>query len=98
MAFALLDEPDVIAKWDVPPQQIGDVLALSGDSVDNIPGAGIGRKTAATLIREHGELKTLLNNLDQMKSERTPRKTACRARPNPSEPQNGRTGLVPNCR
>ena len=36
-AFALLGEAEVTAKWDVPPSQIGDVLALAGDSVDNIP-------------------------------------------------------------
>ena len=70
-AFALLGEPEVVAKWDVPPRQIGDVLALAGDSVDNIPGAGIGRKTAATLIREHGGLEALLNNIDAVKSQRS---------------------------
>jgi 5'-3' exonuclease len=70
-AFALLGEPEVVAKWDVPPQQIGDVLAIAGDSVDNIPGAGIGRKAAATLIREHGGLEALLNNLDRVKSQRS---------------------------
>jgi 5'-3' exonuclease len=69
-AFALLGETEVMAKWDVPPRQIGDVLALAGDSVDNIPGAGIGRKTAATLIREHGGLEALLKNLDAVKSDR----------------------------
>jgi DNA polymerase-1 len=37
-AFALLGEDQVSAKWDVPPNLIGDVLALAGDSVDNIPG------------------------------------------------------------
>jgi DNA polymerase-1 len=69
-AFALLGETEVIAKWEVLPQQIGDVLAITGDSVDNIPGAGIGRKTAATLIREHGTLENLLANLDAVKSQR----------------------------
>jgi len=53
-AFALLGEEQATAKWDVPPKLIGDVLAIAGDSVDNIPGAGIGRKTAAGLIREFG--------------------------------------------
>ena len=70
-AFALLGEAEVIAKWNVPPQQIGDVLAIAGDSVDNIPGAGIGRKAAAALIREHGGLEALLNNLDQVKNQRS---------------------------
>jgi len=70
-AFALLGEAEVLAKWDVPPAQIGDVLAIAGDSVDNIPGAGVGRKAAAALIREHGGLEALLQNLDRVKSEKT---------------------------
>jgi 5'-3' exonuclease len=69
--FALLGEAEVTTKWDVPPSLIGDVLAITGDSVDNIPGAGIGRKTAAALIREHGDLETLLGNLERVKSLRT---------------------------
>jgi 5'-3' exonuclease len=70
-SFALLGEPEVTAKWNVPPKLIGDVLALSGDSVDNIPGIGVGRKTAAALIREHGSLEALLANVDKVKSIRT---------------------------
>src|SRR5262249_690079 len=71
-AFALLGEDEVTAKWEVPPNLIGDVLALTGDSVDNIPGvAGLGRKTASALIREFGSLEKLLNNIDKVKTERT---------------------------
>jgi 5'-3' exonuclease len=70
-AFALLGEDQVSAKWDVPPNLIGDVLALAGDSVDNIPGVGLGRKTAAALIREFGGLESLLANIDKVKSART---------------------------
>ena len=68
--FALLGEQQATAKWDVPPKLIGDVLAISGDSVDNIPSAGIGRKTAAGLVRESGGLEKLLANIDQVKSNR----------------------------
>ncbi|MFN2507629.1 MAG: 5'-3' exonuclease H3TH domain-containing protein [Chthoniobacterales bacterium] len=75
-AFALLGETEVAAKWDVPPSLIGDVLAISGDSVDNIPGAGIGRKAAAALIKEHGGLEPLLNNLAKVKSARSREKLA----------------------
>jgi 5'-3' exonuclease len=70
-AFALLTEDQVVAKWEVPPNLIGDVLALAGDSVDNIPGVGLGRKTAAALIREFGGLESLLANIDRVKSART---------------------------
>jgi len=76
-AFALLGETEATAKWDVPPKLIGDVLAISGDSVDNIPGvAGLGRKTASGLIREFGGLEPLLANIDKVKSERTREKLA----------------------
>jgi 5'-3' exonuclease len=75
-AFALLSEDQVTAKWEVPPKFIGDVLALTGDSVDNIPGVGVGRKTAAALIREFGGLEPLLNNIDKVKSARTREKLA----------------------
>jgi 5'-3' exonuclease len=70
-AFALLSEDQVTAKWGVPPNLIGDVLALAGDSVDNIPGVGLGRKTAAALIREFSGLDLLLANIDKVKSART---------------------------
>ena len=70
-AFTLLGEEQVIAKWDVPPGKIGDVLAIAGDSVDNIPGAGIGRKAAAKLLQEFGDLDNLLANIDKVKSEKT---------------------------
>src|SRR5207302_834964 len=70
-AFALLGEAEATAKWGVPPKMIGDVLALSGDSVDNIPGvAGLGRKTASALIQEFSGLEPLLKNLDKVKSDR----------------------------
>jgi len=70
-AFALLSEDQVTAKWEVQPNLIGDVLALAGDSVDNIPGVGFGRKTAAALIREFGGLDSLLANIDKVKNART---------------------------
>jgi 5'-3' exonuclease len=75
-AFALLGEAEVTAKWEVPPKLIGDVLALTGDSVDNIPGVGVGRKTAAALVREFGGLEALLAKIDNVKSLRTREKLA----------------------
>ena len=70
-AFALLDIDCVVKKWGVRPEQIGEVLCLIGDSVDNIPGvSGLGPKNAASLLREHGGLDALLANLDAVKSER----------------------------
>lgn len=70
-AFALLGAEAVRKKWNVTPPQIGEVLALIGDSVDNIPGVdGIGAKGAAALLAAHGSLDALLANLDAVKSER----------------------------
>jgi len=61
--FALLGPVEVAAKWGVPAVRIADVLALTGDSSDNIPGVpGIGEKTAAGLINEHGSVSVILEN------------------------------------
>jgi 5'-3' exonuclease len=58
----------VLEKWEVPPDKLGDVLALAGDAVDNVPGVrGIGPKTAAKLINEFGSLDNLLNNIGEVK-------------------------------
>jgi DNA polymerase-1 len=68
-SHALLGVSEVTAKWGVPPQSIGEILALTGDSVDNIPGIeGIGQKTAASLIAEFGTIERLLENLDRIPS------------------------------
>lgn len=58
----------VTEKWGVEPGKLGDVLALAGDSADNIPGVpGIGPKIAASLIQEYGCLESLFENLDNIK-------------------------------
>ncbi|MEZ0172467.1 DNA polymerase I [Microvirga sp. TS319] len=64
-----LDEAAVIEKWEgIPPEKIGDVLALMGDTSDNVPGVpGIGLKTAAQLIKEYGDLETLLERANEIK-------------------------------
>jgi 5'-3' exonuclease len=68
---ALLGVPEVVEKWAVPPAGIGEVLALTGDSVDNISGVeGIGQKTAANLIREFGTIDNLLANLDRVANQK----------------------------
>ncbi|MBN1558553.1 MAG: flap endonuclease [Lentisphaerae bacterium] len=58
---------EVEAKTGVAPGQIVDWLALVGDASDNIPGVpGIGPKTAARLLREHGTLDAVLDGLGAM--------------------------------
>ena len=54
--------------FGIAPAQLGDVLALMGDSVDNVPGVpGVGPKTAAKLILEHGDLEAVLAAAPAMK-------------------------------
>ena len=60
---------EVIEKFGVGPELVGDVLALMGDSVDNIPGIyGVGPKTASKLINDHGSLVAALDAAPQMKT------------------------------
>jgi DNA polymerase-1 len=67
--FSLLGEEAVRRKWGVAPGLIGEVLALTGDAVDNIPGVnGVGPKTAAFLVQVYGGIVGLLENLDQVKN------------------------------
>jgi DNA polymerase I len=62
---------EVREKFGVPPEQVGDVLALMGDSVDNVPGvAGIGPKTASELINKFGSLEALLAGASEIKGKR----------------------------
>ena len=63
-----IDRAYVVDKFGVPPEQLGDVLALMGDSVDNVPGVpGIGPKTASQLIQDHGSLEAVLAAADGIK-------------------------------
>ncbi len=58
---------EVEAKFGVPPAQLGDLLALMGDSIDNIPGVpGVGPKTASALIHHFGSLEALLDRTDEI--------------------------------
>ena len=53
----VLDEASVTAKYRVLPSQYADYAVLRGDASDGLPGvAGIGEKTAATLLAAHGDL------------------------------------------
>ena len=63
-----IDIAEVEEKFGVPPRLVGDVLALMGDAVDNVPGIrGIGPKTATKLIQEHGNLEAALVAAPDMK-------------------------------
>jgi len=63
--------PEVIEKWGVPPEKMIDLQAMTGDSVDNVPGVpGIGPKTAAQLLEQFGDLDTLLERAGEIKQEK----------------------------
>jgi DNA polymerase-1 len=65
--YAWVDRDAVHAKWGVAPEQVRDVLALMGDSSDNIPGVpGVGEKTAVELIRQFGSLAALYDGLEKV--------------------------------
>lgn len=69
------DATKVREKFGVSPEHVIDVLALMGDSVDNVPGVkGIGEKTALPLIQQFGSLENLYNNLDQIERASTRKK------------------------
>jgi 5'-3' exonuclease len=68
MTMARVTYDDVVEKWGVPPQRLGDLLALAGDASDNVPGVpGIGPKIAAMLLDEFSTLDNLLDNVDNVK-------------------------------
>jgi len=63
-----IDIDGVIEYFGVPPEKVIDVQALVGDPSDNVPGVpGIGKKTAAQLIGEYGDLETLLAEAENIK-------------------------------
>lgn len=68
MSMARVSYEDVVEKWGATPEKLGDILALAGDTADNVPGVpGIGPKIAAALIQDFGSLDNLLENLDEVK-------------------------------
>ncbi|MEZ5510125.1 MAG: 5'-3' exonuclease H3TH domain-containing protein [Gammaproteobacteria bacterium] len=56
-------------QWGVPPAAIPDLLALTGDAVDNIPGVPkVGKKSATVLLQHFGDLENLFSRLDEVLS------------------------------
>jgi len=61
------DDKGVVEKYGVTPLKFIDVKGLMGDSSDNIPGvAGIGEKTAISLIQEFGSIEEIYNHIDEV--------------------------------
>ena len=67
----IVDEAKVEEIMGVPPKQVADVMALMGDSIDNIPGAkGIGEKGAKELIRRFGSAEKALEHAKEVEGKR----------------------------
>lgn len=63
----VLDRAGVVAALGVPPEQVVDVMALRGDSIDNIPGApGIGDKGSVELIQQFGSVEAALDRAGEV--------------------------------
>ena len=67
----IYDKDGVIKKWGLPPEKIIDLLALMGDSSDNVPGvAGVGIKTAVKLLKEYDNIESVLDNASKISNKR----------------------------
>lgn len=74
MRDKILREEDIIEKYKLPPARLKEIMALTGDKIDNVPGVpGIGEKTAIKLLHQFGSLDALLTHLDEVKPERIKR-------------------------
>jgi len=63
----MINQEALFREKGIRPEQVVDVLALSGDSSDNVPGVpGIGNKTALELIQKWGSLESVLSSIDQI--------------------------------
>lgn len=64
----LIGLPEIKKRWGIErPEQVTDILALMGDSVDNVPGVpGIGEKTAMKLVGQFGSLENLLDHTAEL--------------------------------
>lgn len=69
--YDVLDREKVFDYFGVFPEQVVDVLALTGDTSDNIPGVkGVGEKTAAKLVSEFQTIENIFENIDKIQNKR----------------------------
>jgi DNA polymerase-1 len=62
--------PEVVEKFGVGPTQVTEVLALTGDTSDNVPGVdGVGPKTAAQLIVKYRDVEGVISNIEAIKTD-----------------------------
>ncbi len=67
----IIDAAAYESETGIKPTQVIDMLALMGDTVDNVPGVeGVGPKTAAQLIAQYGSLDNLIAHAEEIKGKR----------------------------
>lgn len=68
--WEIIDPNGVLKYFGVHPDKVIDVLGLSGDTSDNIPGVpGIGEATATSLIRKYGTIEDIYNNINKIEKQ-----------------------------
>ncbi|EFK07658.1 DNA-directed DNA polymerase [delta proteobacterium NaphS2] len=71
MKDKITDYDSLKSAYGFEPEKFIDVMGLSGDTSDNIPGVrGVGEKTAVSLVREFGSLDGVFENLDEIKKKK----------------------------
>ncbi|MDR3355754.1 MAG: DNA polymerase I [Spirochaetaceae bacterium] len=69
LPYQTMGRDEVCAEWGIPPEKILDLLSLTGDSSDNVPGVkGIGDKTAVKLLTRYGSLDQIYQNIGSIDS------------------------------
>lgn len=74
------DIPEVLDKFGIERiDQVIDILGLMGDTADNVPGcAGIGPKTAASLVYKYGDIEGIYEHIDELKGKQKERLIECK--------------------
>lgn len=68
MKNKITEADDIMTRYGLPPHRLKEIMALTGDKIDNIPGVpGIGEKTAVSLIKEFGSLDNLIKEHQKIK-------------------------------
>jgi DNA polymerase-1 len=71
MKDLIIDENHVKERFGVPPERLPEIMAITGDAIDNIPGIkGIGEKTAKEMLSKTDSLDELLNHPERIENER----------------------------
>jgi len=71
MKDVIIDKEYIMGRFEMPPERIAEIMALTGDAIDNVPGIkGIGEKTAKSLILKAGGLDSLLDHPERIENAR----------------------------